>query len=171
MLGCCQLLTLANRARLSAFSFHTDPSSKNSSFHMGTVALSSSIAQAHACGAKKANKAGAGSTKHCVWQNSLGGQQQGSLSAGNRCLMCSLHLVGSQDAMPAGHVARTSSAAFRCGDDTAMITLGSQMPTVPVRCATAIFAIPHLLATCSHSSCSRAQALLHISSHDAAATG
>ncbi len=30
---------------LSSFSFHVEPSSKNSFFHMGTVALSSSISQ------------------------------------------------------------------------------------------------------------------------------
>ena len=39
----------ARRRRLSAFSFHVEPSSKNSFFQMGTVALSSSIAQCTAC--------------------------------------------------------------------------------------------------------------------------
>lgn len=34
-----------NSLRLSAFSFQTEPSSKNSFFQIGTVALSSSIAQ------------------------------------------------------------------------------------------------------------------------------
>jgi hypothetical protein len=49
----------------------------------------------------------------------------------------------------------TSSEAFRCGDDTAMMTLASHTSTVPVLWAMATCVTSHLLRSCSQSSCKR----------------
>lgn len=54
----------ANSLRLSSFSFHVLPSSKNSFFQIGTVALSSSIAQCTACTQHQHDVAGG--TRYCT---------------------------------------------------------------------------------------------------------
>ena len=129
----------------SAFSFQMDPSSYTSRFQIGTVALSSSIAQAQACRSQwAAYKQGLHAGMNCIaeQQGPFQGWNSSSLSADEHlCTYCFQQCC------------LTSRASLRCAEDIAMITLASPIGQTPVLCATATRLICQRIMAVWQSSC------------------
>jgi len=149
--GSRDLFTPARKssARLSAFSFQTPPSTNISFFQMGTVALSSSMAQCTAWWQRALVSTTCTEPSRPSLTKTRRFLRETLMSAGAHAPCCgdgfSLaphrlpvplqpHSLLSRGAHEGGRGrTHTSSDALRCADDTAMITLASFTATTPVR--------------------------------------